>query len=50
MQQQQDQAFGIHEARRVLGDVLAAWVKELDLSVEGFDFDGALALLRERAG
>jgi len=39
MQQQQDQAFGIHEARRVLGDVLAAWVKELDLSVEGFDFE-----------
>jgi len=39
MQQQQDQAFGIGEARRVLGDVFAPWVKDLDLSVETFDFD-----------
>jgi len=39
MQQQQDQAFGIGEARRVLGDVFAPWVRDLDLSVETFDFD-----------
>jgi uncharacterized protein (TIGR00369 family) len=39
MQKQQDQAFGIHEARRVLGDVFAPWIRELDLSVESFDFE-----------
>ena len=39
MQQQQDQPFGIAEARRVLGDVFAPWVRDLDLSVEGFDFE-----------
>lgn len=39
MQQQQDQQFGIAEARRVLGDVFAPWVRDLDLSVEGFDFE-----------
>jgi len=39
MQQQQDQAFGIAEARRVLGDVFAPWVKDLNLSVESFDFE-----------
>src|SRR5215469_1232750 len=39
MQQQQDQAFGIGEARRVLGDVMAPWIKDLKLSVEGFDFE-----------
>ena len=39
MQQQQDQKFGIAEARRVLDDVFAPWVKDLDLSVEAFDFE-----------
>jgi uncharacterized protein (TIGR00369 family) len=39
MQQQQDHRFGIEEARRVLGDVFAPWVKDLDLSVEAFDFE-----------
>ena len=39
MQQQQDQAFGIHEARRVLGEVMAPWIKDLALLVEGFDFE-----------
>jgi len=37
MQQQQDQKFGIEEARRVLGDVFAPWIRDLNLSVEGFD-------------
>jgi uncharacterized protein (TIGR00369 family) len=39
MQQQQDQEFGIAEARRVLGDVFEPWVRDLDLSVEVFDFE-----------
>ena len=39
MQQQQAQGFGIEEARRVLGDVFAPWIRELDLSVEAFDFE-----------
>jgi uncharacterized protein (TIGR00369 family) len=39
MQQQQDREFGIEEARRVLGDVFAPWITELNLSVEGFDFE-----------
>jgi uncharacterized protein (TIGR00369 family) len=39
MQQEQDQQFGIAEARRVLGDVFAPWVRDLDLSVEGIDFE-----------
>lgn len=38
-QQQEGQEFGIAEARRVLGDVFAPWVKDLDLSVEAFDFE-----------
>ena len=39
MQQQQPAAeFGIGEARRVLGEVFAPWVLDLDLSIEGFDF------------
>jgi uncharacterized protein (TIGR00369 family) len=38
-QQQQGQGFGIEEARRVLGDVFAPWIRELDLSVEAFDFE-----------
>jgi len=39
MQQQQDQAFGIGEARRVLGDVFAPWIRDLDLSVDVFEFE-----------
>src|SRR6201996_8095422 len=39
MQQQEGQAFDIAEARRVLGDVFAPWVRDLDLSVEAFDFE-----------
>ena len=43
MQQQRNQGqhrgFGIEEARHVLGDVFAPWVKDLDLSVEAFDFE-----------
>ena len=39
MQQQQDQGFGIGEARRVLGDVFAPWIRDLDLSVEEFHFE-----------
>ena len=38
-QQQEGQGFGIAEARRVLVDVFAPWVRELDLSVEGSDFE-----------
>ncbi|MBR0696325.1 PaaI family thioesterase [Bradyrhizobium lablabi] len=30
--------FGIDEARRVLGDVFAPWVQDLNLSIEQFDF------------
>ena len=38
MQQQQQAAeFGIGEARRVLGEVFAPWVQDLNLSIEGFD-------------
>ena len=38
--QQQPQAaeFGIAEANRVLGEVFAPWVQDLNLSIEGFDF------------
>jgi uncharacterized protein (TIGR00369 family) len=38
--QQQPQAaeFGIAEANRVLGEVFAPWVLDLNLSIEGFDF------------
>jgi uncharacterized protein (TIGR00369 family) len=39
MQQQQAAEFGIDEARRVLGEVFAPWVQDLNLSVEAFDFD-----------
>ena len=37
--QQQPQAaeFGIAEANRVLGEVFAPWVQDLNLSIEGFD-------------
>jgi uncharacterized protein (TIGR00369 family) len=36
--QQQAAEFGIGEARRVLGEVFAPWVQDLNLSIEGFDF------------
>jgi hypothetical protein len=36
--QQQAMEFGIGEARRILGEVFAPWVKDLNLSIEGFDF------------
>ena len=38
MQQQPAAEFGIGEARRVLGEVFAPWVLDLNLSIEGFDF------------
>jgi len=38
MQQQPAAEFGIDEARRVLGEVFAPWVQDLDLSIEAFDF------------
>jgi len=38
-QQPEGQPFGIAEARRVLDDVFAPWIKDLDLSVEAFDFE-----------
>ena len=40
MQQRPDDTFGgIDEARRVLGDVFADWVKDLNLSIEGINYD-----------
>ena len=38
MQQQGHAEFGIAEARRVLGEVFAPWVQDLNLSIEQFDF------------
>ena len=38
MQQQPAAEFGIVEAKRVLGEVFAPWVAELNLSIEDFDF------------
>ena len=38
MQQQQAAEFGIDDARRVLGEVFAPWVMDLNLSIEAFDF------------
>ncbi|HVR89462.1 MAG TPA: PaaI family thioesterase, partial [Novosphingobium sp.] len=37
--EQQAVAFGIEEARRVLADVFAPWVQDLNLSIEGIDYD-----------
>jgi uncharacterized protein (TIGR00369 family) len=37
LMQQQAAEFGIDDARRVLGEVFAPWVRDLDLSVEDFD-------------
>ena len=39
MEQSGNTFGGIHEARRVLGDVFADWVKDLNLSIEGIDYD-----------
>src|SRR4051812_14099237 len=38
MQQQGGAEFGIAEAKRVLGEVFAPWVQDLNLSIEDFDF------------
>ncbi|MCC8947082.1 MULTISPECIES: PaaI family thioesterase [Bradyrhizobium] len=35
--QQQAGEFGIDDAKRVLGDVFAPWVQDLNLSIEQFD-------------
>jgi uncharacterized protein (TIGR00369 family) len=37
MQQEKAAEFGIVDARRVLGEVFAPWVLDLNLSIEGFD-------------
>jgi uncharacterized protein (TIGR00369 family) len=39
--QQEPQAaeFSIEEARRVLGDVFAPWVRDLGLSIDGIEYD-----------
>ena len=34
----QAEQFGIEEARRVLGDVFAPWVQDLNLSIERIDY------------
>ncbi len=39
MQSQPSAAFDLDEAKRVLGDVFAPWVKDLNLSVESIDRD-----------
>ena len=40
MQQREETAkFGIDDARRVLGEVFAPWVMDLNLSIEGFEAD-----------
>jgi uncharacterized protein (TIGR00369 family) len=39
MQQQQAAEFDIREARRVLGEVFAPWVQDLNLSIERVEFD-----------
>jgi uncharacterized protein (TIGR00369 family) len=39
MQQQETAEFGIGEARRILGEVFAPWVMDLDLRIEDFAFD-----------
>jgi uncharacterized protein (TIGR00369 family) len=38
MQEQQAADFGIAEATRVLGEVFAPWVQDLNLSIDGLDF------------
>jgi uncharacterized protein (TIGR00369 family) len=39
MQLQSSAGFGIEEARRVLGEVVAPWVLDLKLSIEAIDYD-----------
>jgi uncharacterized protein (TIGR00369 family) len=39
MQQKEQDGFDIEEARRVLGDVFAPWVQDLNLSVERVDHE-----------
>src|SRR5438309_2315848 len=39
MQQQGGAEFGIGEARRVLSEVFAPWVADLNLSIEALDYD-----------
>ena len=39
MQQRETAEFGIADARRILGEVFAPWVMDLNLSVEAFEFD-----------
>jgi uncharacterized protein (TIGR00369 family) len=36
--QQQTGEFGIEDARRVLGEVFAPWVLDLNLSIDAFDY------------
>ena len=38
-QHQRSAALGIDEARRVLGNVFAPWVQDLNLSVEAIDYE-----------
>jgi len=38
-QQPQTTEFGVAEARRLLGEIFAPWVMDLDLSIERFDMD-----------
>ncbi len=38
MQQRETAEFGIADARRILGEVFAPWVQDLNLSVETFEF------------
>ena len=38
MPSQPDTEFGITEARRVLGEVFAPWIQELDLSIERIEY------------
>ncbi len=39
MQQHQAAEFGIGEARRILGEVFAPWVQDLNLTIEEFAFE-----------
>jgi len=41
-QQQETNAFGIEEARRVLGEVFAPWVQDLALSVEAIEHEAPM--------
>ena len=38
-QETQPEQFSIEEARRILGDVFAPWVRDLGLSVDGVDYE-----------